>query len=294
MNQSSTLLTYSSEVNNLAKKALVQLIEQATGRSKLERIYAYALEAIKRGDSIWSAALHGLQVTLDYDVNKVKSIPTSGPLIFVANHPYGVLDGLAICYLASQARHNFRIFISKALCREERIAPYVLPIDFDGGEQAIQTNLTSMRKAVETLQEEGAIIIFPGGGISTALTPFGPVGDLEWKLSAAKLIHQTKATVIPIFFHGQNSHLFHLVSFFSLSLRLSLIMHELNKMMSQTLRISIGDPIPYEQLAAHKSRKALTDHLRKMIYTLGDTPDPGPASLEWKENWERNLDRMKY
>jgi putative hemolysin len=136
-------------------------------------------------------------------------------------------------------------------------------------------------------------VIFPAGGISTALSPFGPVGDLEWKLSAAKLIHQTKATVVPIFVHGQNSRLFHLVSQFSLSLRLSLIIHELNKQIARTVRMSIGDPIAYEQLSGHKSRYALTNYLRQVTYALGGIVDPGVASLERKPNFEKHLAKIK-
>ena len=293
MTQTSSLLTYSTEVDSFAKKLMVQLIEYATGRKKLERIYTNVLASIRQGDSIWSAALNALQIRLDYDANKIAAIPSTGPLIFVANHPYGVLDGLAICQLASLTRQKFQIFIIKALSQEERIAPYVLPIDFGGTDEAIETNLNSMRQAVETLREDGAVIIFPGGGISTALSPFGPIGDLEWKISAAKLIHQTKATVVPIFFHGQNSRLFHLVSQFSLSLRLSLIIHEVTQKMAKPMQISIGDPIPYEQLATLKSRQALTNHLRQLTYALGGVVDPGAASLEHQKKLEKQFEKIK-
>ena len=78
----------------------------------------------------------------------------------------------------------------------------------------------------------------------------------------------TKATVIPIYFHGHNGRLFQLVSQFSLTLRLSLIIHEVKKQIGETLCLTIGDPIPYEDIAAIKKRSELIDHLRGIIYNL--------------------------
>ncbi|MEM7032287.1 MAG: hypothetical protein AAF629_22240 [Chloroflexota bacterium] len=160
------------------------------------------------------------------------------------------------------------MLINNALCKEERIAHYMLPIDFDETKEAVQTNINSKREALELLRNDGAIVIFPAGGIATAQGMFGQVTDLEWKLFAAKLIQMTKATVIPIYFHGHNGRLFQLVSQFSLTLRLSLIIHEVKKQIGETLTLTVGDPIPYDDLASIKKRSDLIEHLRKVIYDL--------------------------
>ncbi|MEZ4657860.1 MAG: hypothetical protein R2911_09835 [Caldilineaceae bacterium] len=67
------------------------------------------------------------------------------------------------------------------------------------------------------------MVIFPAGGISTSTGLIGPVTDLEWKLFFTKLIQMTEATVAPIYFYGHNSCLFQVISQFSETLRLSLI-----------------------------------------------------------------------
>lgn len=267
--QQPTKLTYASPTDRLLKKALIYSIEHLTGRRKLEKVYARILEDVNTQTTFWQAALNALQVKLAYDPARLAAIPQQGPIIFIANHPFGVLDGLAICHLAAQTRCDFRILINSALVREDRLAHYMLPIDFSETEEAVHTNIESKRKALETLRQGGAIIIFPAGGIATAKQPFGKATDLEWKLFTAKLIHMTKATVVPIYFHGQNSQLFQLVSQFSLTLRLSLIIREVNNKIAETLRINIGDPIPYAQLAEIKGRQALMKHLREVTYALG-------------------------
>ena len=261
-------LSYVSQVKHPAQKALVHSIEVLSGRQRLEGIYEEVLRRVDVQESFWQVALETLQVKLVYNSDRLAAAPQQGPLIFIANHPYGVLDGLALCHFASLCRQEFRILISSALCREDRLVSYLLPIDFDDSEQAVRTNIESKHRAVEPLRRGGALVIFPAGGISTSLGPFGAVTDLEWKLFMAKLVHITQATVVPIFFYGQNSRLFQIVSHFSLTLRLSLIIHEVNKQITSTLQAAIGDPIPYSELAAIKSRQALTDHLRRVVYSL--------------------------
>lgn len=262
-------LTYASPQNPFIKNALIQSIEVLTGKRKLEKLYANLLNE-ESNHTFWEAALKQLQLKLDYDPAQLAKIPQSGPIVFVANHPFGVLDGLIICHLAARTRQNFKILINSVLCREERIAPYMLPIDFSETKEAVHLNINSKKQALKVLQNNGAIVIFPAGGISTAQGPFGKVTDLEWKLFVAKLIHISQATVVPVYFHGQNSRIFQIASQFSLTLRLSLIIHEVNNKIGQTIRITIGNPIPYQQLMDIKQRRQLTNYLRQVTYSLAE------------------------
>lgn len=272
MSQNPTL-TYACATDPLLKKVLIHSIEHLTGRSKLEKVYATALQNHNATTSFWEAALGALQINLAYSEARLTAIPPNKPIVFIANHPFGVLDGLALCHLAAQTRQDFRILVHSALVREQRIARYMLPIDFSETEAAIHTNIESKRQALATLRQGGAIVIFPAGGIATTKGPFGKATDLEWKLFTAKLIHMTKATVVPIYFHGQNSRLFQIVSQFSLTLRLSLIISEVNNKIAKTIRINIGHPMAYEELAVIKGRQALLNYLRQATYALAHLPD---------------------
>jgi len=239
----------------------------------LERMYTNVIDGQDNEASFWEAALGQLQLDVAYDENQLAKVPRCRPVVFIANHPYGVLDGIIICHIAATTRHRFKILINRKLCREEQIASYFLPIDFSETEEAVRVNIETKRRAIALLRRRGALIIFPAGGISTSKGPLGQVTDLEWKLFAAKLIRMTQATVVPIYFHGQNSRIFQLVSQFSLTLRLSLIIHEVNNKIGKTIRVSIGDPIPYEEIADIKGRKQLTHYLREVTYQLPDRSD---------------------
>lgn len=264
-------LTYASPDDPLLKTAMIRSIERLTGRRRLEKMYNNVIDGRDSQASFWEAALGQLELDVAYDENQLAKVPRCRPVVFIANHPYGVLDGIIICHIAAKTRHRFKILINRKLCQEEQIASYFLPIDFSETEEAVRVNIETKRKAIELLRRRGALVIFPAGGISTTTKgPLGKATDLEWKLFAAKLIQLTQATVVPIYFHGQNSRIFQLVSQFSLTLRLSLIIHEVNNKIGKTIRVTIGDPIPYEELATIKGRKQLTDYLREVTYQLPD------------------------
>lgn len=214
-------------------------------------------------------ALAQLQVTADYDEAQAAKIPRTGPLVFIANHPFGLIDGMILCNLAMMTRGDFKILIYSLLCQVDLINPYLLPVAFEETREAMLTTINTKKQAITTLRQGGDVIIFLGGEVSTSAKIFGQATDAEWKLFAAKLTQLSQATVIPVYFHGQNSPIFHFVSRFSLTLRLSLLVHEFKNKMGQTIRLEIGDPtIPYQDLAGFKQRQQLLNHLREIIYSL--------------------------
>lgn len=188
----------------------------------------------------------------------------------IANHPFGIVDGLALCYLASLVRSHFGILIHSALCREPLLAPHFLPVDFGETPEAVRINIDTKRRALATLRAGNAVAIFPSGAISIAHRIFAPITDEEWKLFLAKLVQASDATVVPIFFPGQNSRLYHIASHINDTLRTSLIVREVYKRSHQPLRFVIGDPLSAESLHHIKGRRALIDHLRTVTYALAD------------------------
>ncbi len=84
----------------------------------------------------------------------------------------------------------------------------------------------------------------------------------------SQLIQRSKAIVVPIWFGGQNSRLFQIASHLSLTLRLSLIFHEVKTRIGTSLPVVIGAPVPFASIAATGNRQALADELRTRVYAL--------------------------
>ncbi|MEZ4615090.1 MAG: hypothetical protein R2867_06180 [Caldilineaceae bacterium] len=153
-----TKLTYASPDDPLHKRLLIRSIETLTGQRKLTNIYHKVLEMVPEehdGHAIWPTILNELAIHADYDRAQLGKAPKEGPVILIANHPYGVLDGLIICHLAAQLRRDFKILIHKALCIEPRVERYLLPVDFSETEEAVQLNIETKQRAMMTLREGG-------------------------------------------------------------------------------------------------------------------------------------------
>jgi putative hemolysin len=265
---SERLLSYSSAEDPPIKKWVIRTLEERTGQPILEKKYRDLKANPPPADQFWTRIMVELEIGLDVDAPSISRIPSTGPVIFVANHPFGIADGAALCYLASLIRPKFSVLANSLVCNEELVAPYVLPIDFEQTKEAIKTNIESKNEALKRLAKGEALLIFPGGGVSTSKGFFGEVTDLEWKRFVIKMVVQSGATVVPIFFEGQNSKLFQFVSQFSLNLRYGLFIRETMRLAGKKLKVHIGSPIPAEEIIIKPSRQEALDWLRAQVYAL--------------------------
>jgi putative hemolysin len=206
-------------------------------------------------------------------------LPADAPLVIVANHPFGIGDGIAVLALAEQLGRPYRILINADFMRVPEIRPHALPIDFSGTPAATETNIKTRREARRLLQDGVTIVVFPAGGVATAEQPFGKAEELPWKSFTARLIQLTQAAVLPVYFEGQNSALFHLVSRYSLSLRLALLVSEFRYCVGASIKTHVGDVVPFAALAARADRNLLTEELYALVHRLA----PGAAALTLEE-----------
>ncbi len=59
------------------------------------------------GENFWDAAVRRLELTIACNEDGLARLPRSGPLVVVANHPFGVLDGVVISQLVSRRKAGF-------------------------------------------------------------------------------------------------------------------------------------------------------------------------------------------
>ena len=59
--------------------------------------------------------LRKLDVQMEVSPEDLAKIPRDGPLLIVANHPFGGIDGLALESLLSKTRSDFKLLVNQEL-----------------------------------------------------------------------------------------------------------------------------------------------------------------------------------
>jgi len=264
-------LTYATDDDPRWKQLAIRAVERLSGRNYFVPYYeVWQREIIPAGGPIIGPALDLIDISVDVKTGQWPPVlDNASPLIVVANHPYGILDGLGTLSLVERLGRPYRVLINKDLMKVPEIRPYSLPIDFSPTREAQATNLTTRKQALELLAVGTTVVVFPGGGVSTSPTTFGRAVDLPWKTFTARMIQSSQAQVLPLYFDGQCSPAFQWVSKFSPTLRLSLIIREFRTRVGQPLNVHVGDVIPFAEMSDIKDRKALMDMLCERVHALG-------------------------
>ncbi|MDO6964060.1 lysophospholipid acyltransferase family protein [Rhizobium alvei] len=268
-------LSYANENDPLLKRMVIRTVENLSGRDKYVAVYqTWRSDVVGKTDRIFSRMLELIDIDLSIKGNwPPKELP-EGPIVMVANHPYGIADGIAVLAMAEQLGRPFKVLINDQLLKVPEMRPYSLPISFEETKEALAINMATRNEALRLLKEGVTIVVFPAGGVATAPKGFGPAEDLPWKMFPAKLIQSAKANVLPIYFEGQNGRLFHLVSRFSLTLRLSLLIREFCRLSGKTIFSNIGSIVPWDEIAKISDRKAILQHLYEAVFALGQPVKP--------------------
>ncbi|MEK1944647.1 MAG: 1-acyl-sn-glycerol-3-phosphate acyltransferase, partial [Ensifer adhaerens] len=229
-------LSYANENDRRLKRWFIRSMEGLAGRNRYVKLYArWQSDVVGKSDRIFGEMLKLIDVRLRLQGEWPPRHLPDTPLVIVANHPFGIGDGIAVLALAEQLGRPFRVLINNELLKVPEMAPYSLPVSFEETKEALALNMATRHEAVRLLKDGVTIVIFPAGGVATARSGWGRAEDLPWKIFPAKLIQAARANVIPIYFEGQNGRIFHLASKVSLTLRISLLIREFRRLSGTTI-----------------------------------------------------------
>jgi len=287
-------ISYATSIRSRSGRALVRAVENATGRLGLIRRADGYADEVAAGRDFWNVMVARYGLSLDVVAGSLHNIPREGPLILIANHPYGILDGLIMGHILANTRGDFRILANSVFRRAEELNRVILPVSFDGTREAMQLNIETRKKCLDFLGEGGAVGIFPSGTVATAARPFGRPMDPGWRSFTAKMVARSKANVVPMFFEGHNSRLFQVASHLHVTLRMALLIKEFKARVDEPVRLAIGTPIPREQLDRHaRDTKAMMDFLRAQTYALSPKPlNPSEFGFEFEDKYRTERSRL--
>lgn len=262
-------VSYAHSAQSKLGRAIIRCLENATGRSALLSRSPNLRTNVHSTQNLWHSIMEGYGVTIDIMQGELGDIPVDQPFIVVANHPYGILDGLVMGSVLAQSGANFKIIANDIFNKAREISDKILPISFKNTREAISLNLRTRKNAITHLSHGGAIGIFPGGTVSTSSKLFSQPADPSWRSFTAKMIFKSNALVVPIFFDGNTSRIFQLASHLHPNIRAGLLLREFKLRLDKPVRIVIGKPIPRCRMDLFKndSRKIM-DFLRLETYKL--------------------------
>ena len=265
-------LSYANARDPRLKRWFIRSIEGLSGRDRYSRLYEiWRNDIVGKTDRVFGKMLDLIDVSMDVQgVWPPENLP-EGPMVIVANHPFGIGDGIAVLSLAEQLGRPFRVLINNELLKVPEMAPYSLPVSFEETKEALAINMQTRHEAVRLLKEGVTVVIFPAGGVATAKKGFGRAEDLPWKVFPAKLIQSAKANVVPVYFEGQNGPLFHLASRISMTLRVSLLIREFRRLSGSTIKARVGEVMTWQELSAVADRKDLLSRLYDAVFSMAPT-----------------------
>lgn len=255
-------------------------VELATGLSKLERYYQQR-PATHDGFEFMRYTLDALNVHYQVDRGNIEQIPAQGPVVIVANHPLGAIEGVILADLVGQVRKDVKVLANQLLKRLPEIEPLFIGVDVFNGAQASKTNARGIREAHRHLAEGGVLIVFPAGEVSTPQKETGQLSDIDWSQSVAKFIQRSQATCVPIYINGRNSSWFYRAGRIHPLLRTAMLGRELLNKSASTISLCIGQPIPYSELKEFAQDEDVVNYLRLNTYLMSPNGQAEPAKISF-------------
>lgn len=271
----------------LVSSSLAFLLERPLGFKRLAALYGdtQRLYSEANGADVGDTAqsfLDATQATFEVAPDAISRIPKSGPLVIVANHPYGGIEALILLRLIKEVRPDVKFLANYILGRLPEAREFCIFVDPFGGENALKRNFKPLKEAISYLRQGGTLCIFPSGTVSHLHLSRREITDPDWSETVARIVRAGNADTLPIFFPGANRWPFQLMGLVHPLIRTAMLPRELVNKSGIHFKVRIGNLIPHERLSSFASDKELITYLRMRTYILGnekESDQPSGAEL---------------
>ncbi len=250
---------------------IVGLLSRVARIDKVNDLYAQICES--PGISSIEKLFDLLELELEVDEGQLENIPKEGPFIVVSNHPFGALDGLAMLWAIARVRSDFKVMANFLLQNVEPIKDYFIAVNPFEARREAYSNLTGLKAAMQHLDQGHPLGIFPAGEVSSYQGDLSTIADKKWASSALKIVRNAKVPVIPLFFDGRNSRVFHMLGLIHANLRTLALPAEMLRKKGEVIRLKIGKPIQPKDTEMFTNLDQYGRYLRAKTYALGSSFD---------------------
>jgi putative hemolysin len=215
-----------------------------------------------------------MRVELRVDAADSARIPVTGPVVVVANHPFGVLDGAILTVLLTRVRPDVKVMTNSLLGDVPELEHHCIFVDPFHTDRSVDCNRRALKEALAWLRQGGMLAVFPAGEVSHVQLPQAQIADPAWNHTAIRLIHKTGASALPVYFCGHNSVGFQLLGMIHPRLRTAFLLQEFLQQEGKTVEVRIGSGIAADAIAGLTEDGEATEYLRWRTYLLGRRGKP--------------------
>jgi putative hemolysin len=246
------------------------LFEKILFLDRLRDLYERARATVDR--PIFESLLNELQVRYEVRPEGLAGIPKTGPIVVVANHPFGMLEGAILGAMLPRVRCDVKIMANYLLGSLPEIASRCIFVDPFKDPCSITSNVRALKEAVAWLKAGCLLVIFPAGEVSH--WNLHEIADPEWSDTVSRLVRLTSSAVVPVFFKGTNSLPFHLLGLLHPRLRTARLPGELLNKMGKNVEVRVGSLISHKTITAISSDRDAIAYLRWRTYLLARRGEP--------------------
>ncbi|MFP4555915.1 MAG: GNAT family N-acyltransferase [Bacteroidales bacterium] len=257
-------------LNTIGGESIAKLLMSLLKINKINSEYA-KINNLK-GIEFLSKLLERLDIKYEIAPAELNRIPKEGPFIVIANHPYGGIDGIILLKIIQELRPDFKVMANFLLRRIDPLKDSIIPVDPFEGKSQTSGSMAGIKTALSHLKEGKCLGIFPAGEVSTYYNTEAPgVADKQWNDSIIKFIKKMEVPIIPVYFKGTNSRLFHILGLIHPMLRTAKLPSELFNKKNKVVKIRIGLPVMPKEQQEFKETARFGRFLRLKTYALGSS-----------------------
>jgi putative hemolysin len=265
-------------MNNLVGENAAKVLMSMLKLDKINDVYS---KHYKKSTNVFlDSVLDDALIKYHFSENDMERIPATGSFIIVANHPFGGIEGLILLNKILQVRPDFKILGNSLFNRVEPVREYVFGVNPFETKRALNLGIHGLRQAFAHVKNGHPLAIFPAGEVSTWYDESKQVADRDWSQSIIRFIKNAGVPVVPVYFHGSNSRMFHLMGKGHPMLRTARIPTELLNKRTEIIKVRIGNPIEAKEIPTFTDPSEYGRWLRARTYLL----EAGIISVATKMN----------
>ena len=260
-------IDFKNPIKNTLFSLLKAPVEHFLAFPRLNKVYA-DIAAMEDGLTFPEKALKKLNVSYNITDEDRARIKSEGPVIVVANHPFGGIEGIILASILRSIRDDVKFMANFLLNYIPEMQDMLISVNPFKSATSAKNNVKPIRECIRWVSDGGMLVVFPAGVVSHFDVQKGIITDPAWSTSIARIIRKTKSPVHPVFFRGTNSATFHMAGVVHPLLRTAMLPNELFNKNNENIQVRIGELLPFEKINLFDNDDAMIKYLRFCTYLL--------------------------